>query len=182
MSGTSELITIKELADSLNLPKSKISYQVSKLDSDLIIKKGGINYIKKEGQSLIKEAFKSELSVVMPHDENSKREIKLLKEQLESKDSQITQLHRLLDQQQQLTLQSNHQIETLQMQLVESVENAHPAIDISKFRESLEDQHEEIEQLKLTLEEKREENQILKHELELTNEESKKKWWQRIFN
>lgn len=52
---------------------------------------------------------------VASNDENSI--IDFLHEQLQEKDIQIKQMQKLLDQQQQLTLQANQQIEKLQEQL-----------------------------------------------------------------
>ena len=48
--------------------------------------------------------------------------IDVFKEQLENKDKQIDKLQNLLDQQQQLSLQSNKQIEQLQLQLSNETE------------------------------------------------------------
>jgi len=51
------MLTIKELADSLDLPKSKINYQVSKLDSNYIVILNGIKHLTKDGQRLIKKSL-----------------------------------------------------------------------------------------------------------------------------
>jgi uncharacterized protein (DUF1778 family) len=48
--------------------------------------------------------------------------IDVFKDQLENKDKQIDKLQNLLDQQQQLSLQSNKQIEQLQLQLSYEIE------------------------------------------------------------
>lgn len=51
------------------------------------------------------------------NDSNNSVVIDVLKTQLESKDKQINKLQTLIDQQQQLTLQSNRQNEWLQLQI-----------------------------------------------------------------
>lgn len=182
VSESRDMMTIKELAETLNLPRNKVAYQVSKLDSKHIVKINGINYLDKEAQLLVSEALTDKKNhIVTQEKELVDRQLKQLKEQLESKDSQITQLHRLLDQQQQLTLQSNRQIESLQLQLVQSIEEAHPVVDISKFRESLEYQDEEMEALKQKLEQQIMENELLKEEQIKYQATLNKKWWQKIF-
>ncbi|HAQ0506036.1 TPA: DUF536 domain-containing protein, partial [Enterococcus faecium] len=57
----------------------------------------------------------NQVETVASNDENSI--IVFLHEQLQEKDTQIKQMQKLLDQQQQLTLQANQQIEKLQEQL-----------------------------------------------------------------
>jgi len=122
MTSKKDMMTIKELADSLNMPKNKINYQVSKLDTKYIVVLNGIKHLTKQGQKLIlvslgiDKPFNSSDQLNTDSDD-FKHLIKQQEEQLKSKDSQIEKLHTLLDQQQQLTLQSNKQIEKLQIQL-----------------------------------------------------------------
>lgn len=74
--------TIKEFADELGIPKSKVHYQVSKLDSNRIV---------------VLNDFK--------------HQIKQLEMQISIKDEQIATLHNLLDQQQQLQLKTQQMLE-----------------------------------------------------------------------
>lgn len=53
----SELITVKQLADKLSVPKSKVSYQSRKLDDSLIIQQNGTNYLTERAQLLITQAI-----------------------------------------------------------------------------------------------------------------------------
>ncbi|MBA5729290.1 hypothetical protein HW423_05780 [Aerococcaceae bacterium INB8] len=53
----SELITVKQLADKLGVPKSKVSYQSRKLDDSLILQQNGTNYLTERAQLLITQAI-----------------------------------------------------------------------------------------------------------------------------
>lgn len=174
MEVSKKMMTVRELAENLNVSKAKINYQCSKIDSQLIMKIKGINYLTEEAQEIIKKALtENHVATPVTVSDTYEQQLKELKNQLEVKDSQITQLYRLLDQQQQLTLQSNNQIEVLQLQLRESFEKDFPIIDVSKLRDSLEEQHRAFEVIKLQLDEK---------EKELQEEKSKKSWFQRLLN
>lgn len=176
------MLTIKELADSLNLPKSKINYQVSKLDSDYIVVLNGIKHLTKDGQNLIKQALG--VNDVFEDSSNSNSNLdgfeqlfKHFESQLNAKNQQIDKLHTLLDQQQQLTLQSNKQIDKLQLQLETKEEEKHNSdeVDISNVQQQL-------DQLKSELEQKKLENEELKVTVEELNQPPKKSFWQRLFN
>jgi len=81
--------------------------------------------------------------------------------QISNKDQQIEKLQKLLDQQQQLTLQSNKQIESLQQQLLLSTQSNEKEEETTDTKETPEDQTEPLE--------------------ETVHEEIKsesKKWWQ----
>lgn len=182
MEASENLLTVKELAERLNVTKNQVNYQCTKLDSQLIVKIKGVNYLKEEAQEIIKKAL-SQTQVVKketPSDSHHEQ-LRQLKNQLEVKDSQITQLYRLLDQQQQLTLQSNRQVEKLQLQLTESFEKDFPVIDVSKLRDSLEEQHKAFEEIKKQLDQKEKENQLLQEEKMQLEKEARKSWLQKIF-
>lgn len=182
MEMSENMLTVKELADKLNLSKAKINYQCSKLDSHLIVKNKGINYLTEEAQMLITKAISTTQQVPTNLQVGSTEEyLKELKKQLEVKDSQITQLYRLLDQQQQLTLQSNQQVEKLQLQLTDSYEKDFPVIDVTNLRESLEEQHKAFEVIKEQLDQKEMENQLLHEEKMQLAEMADKTWFQKLF-
>lgn len=110
------MLTIKELADSLDLPKSKINYQMSKLDSNYIVVLNGIKHLTKDGQRLIKQSLGLKESIEDNPNLNSNLDgfeqlFKHFESQLNTKNQQIDKLHTLLDQQQQLTLQRNKQLD-----------------------------------------------------------------------
>lgn len=182
METSENLLTVRELAEGLNVSKNQINYQCSKLDSQLIVKIKGVNYLKEEAQEIIKNALhqnqvaKKKETPNLNHDQ-----LKQLKDQLEVKDSQITQLYRLLDQQQQLTLQSNRQVEKLQLQLTESFEKDFPVIDVSRLRDSLEEQHKAFEEIKKQLDQKEKENQLLQEEKLELEKMARKSWLQKLF-
>lgn len=115
--------TIKEFADELGISKNRMNYQVSKLNTDYILKLNGVKYLTSQAQEEIKSSLGIKSSIGINSTLNSelnnfKHQIKQLENQLLSKDEQINKLHDLIDQQQQLTLQANKQIEQLQSQLV----------------------------------------------------------------
>ena len=186
MSQKKDMLTIKELADSLNMPKNKISYQASKLNSNYIVKLNGIKHLTKDAQTLIIKELStdnlSNLNTKLDSDlDTSKHFIKHLESQLDSKDSQIKNLQTLLDQQQQLTLQSNKQIDKLQLQL-ESKEHTstdEPDLDSSMFKESIEEQQQRLKQ-ELVLSQS--ENESLKEQVAELNQLPKKSFWKRLFN
>ncbi|OBU84139.1 hypothetical protein A8C58_14145, partial [Enterococcus faecium] len=75
--------------------------------------------------------------------EQLREENKFLREQLQEKDTQIKQMQKLLDQQQQLTLQANQQIDKLQkrLQLVYTEETSeNESTTLSEETESIEKQ------------------------------------------
>lgn len=109
---TKELKTIKELADELGIPKNKVNYQVSKLNSKYIVKIDGIKYLTRQAQKNVTE----HISIKSNDKSNTnldsfKHHIEYLETQLKSKDNQINKLHDLLDQQQQLQLKTQQMLE-----------------------------------------------------------------------
>lgn len=110
--------TIKELAEELRVPKSKVNYQVSKLNTDWITVLNGIKYLNSDAQKHIKASLGVKLNAELNNNLNDfEQQLEPLKKQLDVKDKQIESLQKLLDQQQQLTLQSNKRIEQLETQL-----------------------------------------------------------------
>jgi DNA-binding transcriptional regulator YhcF (GntR family) len=96
METSENLLTVRELAEQLNVSKNQVNYQCSKLDSQLIVKIKGVNYLKEEAQEIIKSALHQNQVVKKKETPNINRDqLKQLKDQLEVKDSQITQLYRL---------------------------------------------------------------------------------------
>jgi len=132
-------VTIKELADELGITKQAIRRYFEQLPTELIpTKKNGSYQINANAQRFIRNKVNrfdtkvdSQLDIKIDSDvdtsvgnQNENAFVKFQKEfiqdkneQIESLKEQIGKLHTLLDQQQQLTLQSNQQIEKLQIQL-----------------------------------------------------------------
>lgn len=98
-------------------------------------------------------------------------------EQISFLKKQVERLHTLLDQQQQLTLQSNKQIDKLQFQLETREEEKcnSDEVDISNIQQQL-------CQLKGELEQKNLENEKLKVTVKELALSPKKNFWQRLFN
>lgn len=124
-----ESFTIKELSELFGISRQAISKHVAKLDSSYIAKNSrGYKIILLNGaRELASNLGNQELLDKLSVSEDDKQEsidiesesivaLKLL-DQLQVKDEQIATLQRLLDQQQQLTLNANHQIEQMQTQI-----------------------------------------------------------------
>lgn len=114
--------TIKELADELGISKSKVNYQVSKLNTELITILDGVKYLNYQAQKEVRRSLGVQLNTksnTLSNDfeQQFEHRLKPFEKQLEIKDKQIDTLQKLLDQQQQLTLQSNNRIEQLEAQL-----------------------------------------------------------------
>jgi len=201
-------VTIKELADELGITKQAVRRYFEQLPTELVpTKKGGSYQINPKAQSFIRDKVnrvdtnidsqldtnKVDVDTKLDSDVDthvdSKNESELVKiqkefiqdknEQIESLKEQVNKLHTLLDQQQQLTLQSNKQIEKLQLQLGTTIkENS----EESENEESLQDQEQQTSQIKEELEQKNLENERLKQEVAELKEATKKGFWQRLFN
>jgi hypothetical protein len=115
-----EDITITELATKLGVDRKKVAYQATKLGDELVTKKNGVLYLKKAAIKVIKNSLSTNISnelVDKPTNFSSslvaekELQIELLKSEIISKDNQISELHKLLDQQ-QLALQDKKLLET----------------------------------------------------------------------
>jgi len=123
-------MTIKELAEELNVSKTAINKKVDeKFKEKHFIKIGNQFAINVSGQNAIRSMFKVEEPTAKRKPEREpvsdlvcvlKESLERTEEQLKIKDSQIEGLQKLLDQQQVLTLQANQKIEQLEMNQSES--------------------------------------------------------------
>lgn len=113
--------TIKELADELRVSKSYVDKIIRTLQLHTKLNKVGNKYvISKKQENIIKSRISNEKSTTESHTNsttNSRTEVNFLREQLQIKNEEMNTMQRLLDQQQQLTLQSNKRIEQLEAQL-----------------------------------------------------------------
>lgn len=116
-----EDITITELATKLGVNRKKVAYQATKLGDELVTKKNGVLYLKKAAIKVIKNSLSTNISNELVDKSTNfssslvaekELQIELLKSELISKDNQISELHKLLDQQQQLALQDKKLLET----------------------------------------------------------------------
>jgi len=174
--------TIKELADEIGVSKTAINKKVEaskneNLKKNHFSKNGNKFLIDEIGQNIIRSMFfdneESNRKPGVLENENPKVDevfdiITFLKGRLlvadkqnEAQSKQIDDLKVLLDQQQQLTLQSNKQIESLQQQLLLSNQSDEKEEETSDTIETPEDQSEPLEE---TVHEK--------------IKSGSKKWWQ----
>lgn len=125
-------MTIKELADELNVSKTAINKKIDETFKKKYVTKNGNRFvIDVFGQEVIKSMFK-ETNTNQERKPNQepvfdlvcilKENLERTEEQLKAKDNQIEALQKLLDQQQVLTLQANKKIEQLEMNQAESEE------------------------------------------------------------
>ena len=115
--------TIKELAEEIGISKQAVWQKIKKeASTDLqqfMTKKGNTIYVSSYGQNIIKSMFHRENENVSDKENINVdvNELTFLKELVYELQSEKKELYKLLDQQQQLTLQANQQIEKLQEQL-----------------------------------------------------------------
>ena len=106
--------TIKELADELGVTKDKVKYQLRKLPSELTTKKDGIIYIKKSGVKIILDNLKGKIPInkySFLTTDCPPNQLNILQDELDRKNKQIESLQKLLDQQQNLQLQTQKMLE-----------------------------------------------------------------------
>ena len=124
--------TIKELADELNVSKQAFRKHLDKLPPTLSVTKENrkilmdvdvVNFVKDRtnrvtGNNTSNQKEKVTDNIMLLNDYISE-----LKEQLKQKDMQIEQAHKLIENQQILTLQANKKIEQLEYQSEEKEES-----------------------------------------------------------
>lgn len=115
--------TIKELAEELGISKQAIRKHLAKLPPTLsVTKTGRVHTLNPDVQAFIRNRV---TAVTDNPDSNQNNEVTTLKDVVISDlkqdkidlKNQVSELQKLLDQQQQLTLQSNKRIEQLEAQL-----------------------------------------------------------------
>lgn len=115
--------TIKELAEELGISKQAIRKHLAKLPPTLsVTKTGRVHTLNPDVQAFIRNRV---TTVTDNRDSNQNNEVTILKDVVISDlkqdkidlKNQVSELQKLLDQQQQLTLQSNKRIEQLETQL-----------------------------------------------------------------
>ncbi|WP_107600275.1 DUF536 domain-containing protein [Enterococcus faecium] len=129
--------TIKELAEELGVSKTAINKKVSDKNRKLWFAKNGNKFVINEtGQKAIKSMFLVDNANLNRKLVGEKSKTKNHKNtNLQEKDNQIKQMQKLLDQQQQLTLQANQQIENLQEQLHLTYTEETPTTESTAFSE-----------------------------------------------
>ena len=131
--------TIKELAEEIGVSKTAISKKVTETQKKKWFTKIGNQFvISEEGQKVIKSMFisdkknqsQTDKQTSFRNNENQVYDSYFYQEQLLAKDKQIDMLQKLLkeqqnllDQQQRLTLQTNKQLEQLQIESTKNKED-----------------------------------------------------------
>jgi len=113
--------TIKDLANEVGVSKSYIDKIIRILGIQTELSKVGNKYVinKKQEKAIISRISSGKTDTISNTKltTESTSEVDFLRKQLESKNEEMKQMQKLLDQQQQLTLQANSQIQQLQEQL-----------------------------------------------------------------
>ncbi|EKO5651359.1 TPA: DUF536 domain-containing protein [Enterococcus faecalis] len=139
--------TIKELAEEFQVSKQAIRKKLStdfRANHVQTVTRNGVQtlVVSEKGYILLKQAFlggnhtANHVQTVTGNLANQNLAFSVLHEQLKEKDEQLKLMQKLLDQQQQLTLQSNKQIEKLQKQLQLTYEEA-PEKETAAFSEKI---------------------------------------------
>lgn len=119
--------TIRELSSELGISKTYLTKIIRKLDLQTELEKVGNKFaIPYEVEKAVKLSLNDNKG--MNESENKENEltnslqseIQFLHDELAVKNEEIRTLHKLLDQQQQLTLKNNNQIEQLKIELEEN--------------------------------------------------------------
>jgi len=158
--------TIKELAEEFDVSKQAIQQRLtSQFRQDYVVKVDKRLYINNEGYLKIKAFYRQDFDNERQEEQSIKDNENVHDERLfeiiKNLQNDNKELHKLLDQQQQLTLQSNKQIESLQQQLLLSNQSDEKEEETSDTIETPEDQSEPLEE---TVHEK--------------IKSGSKKWWQ----
>lgn len=102
------LMTIKELADELQVSKDKIKYRVGKLPGNYLVKKQGITYLNTLGIQAIREMMGVNYPGNYPPNHpvftHTEKLVEMLQNELEQKNQQIESLMKLLDHEQHLRM------------------------------------------------------------------------------
>ncbi len=173
-------LTLRELADKLNVSKSYIDKTIRTLGMHNELKKNGNKYIvntsqqKKIEQFLNKKKANTETNTKsntsMHTSERS--EIIFLRSQLVERNKEIENLYRILDQQQQLQLKTQNLLE--EQKLISSSDK--------ELENELNPTNRDIAQLTSELAQQKKENEQLQNELSALKSAPKKGFWQRLFH
>ena len=185
-----ENVTLKQMADELNISKSYIDKIIRTLGMHTELKKDGNKYVLNLNQQQeLREFILSKKTHTDSHTETDTSmhtgvddEIIFLRKMLAERSAEISNLHKLLDQQQQLTLQGNKQIDKLQLLLdsdSEASEQLKEQVEDSKIM--LDVQSRMITQLEEIIEEKTERNKLILHELAELRKKNRTSFWRRLF-
>ena len=177
-------LTLKQLADKLGVSKSYIDKTIRTLGMHTKLEKDGNRYVINVSQQKEIERF---LDIKKSHTEthtqpntsmhtSERSEVEFLRLQLIERNKEIENLHKILDQQQQLQLKTQNLLE--EQKLIVTTEKEF-IIDKKNYTEN----QQKSDEIRQELKQKKLENEQLKKELlELKSSSKKKSFWQRLFN
>lgn len=114
--------TLKEIADELKIDKQRVYRYVKKNHIKEAYQKQSVMYYDKTAQGLIKSALTEKDHINDAHQNHINdtvndallKQLEVLQNQLTEKDKQIADLHKLIDQEQQLNARNQQKIELLE--------------------------------------------------------------------
>jgi len=179
-----KVLTLKQLADKLEVSKSYIDKTIRTLGMHTELEKDGNRYVVNLSQQRKIERFlDNKKSNTETHTQSNtsmhtgeSSEVEFLRSQLIERNKEIENLHKILDQQQQLQLKTQNLLEEQKLLISTDKESM---IETKEFKDSIENYHQ---QLKSELEQKNLENEELKETVEKLSDSPKKGFWQRLFN
>lgn len=206
----SELITVKQLADKLGVPKSKVSYQSRKLDDSLILQQNGTNYLTERAQLLITQAIHDLMNPPTAEDVEKKaaEEVETDTETVESVESEQSEQTEQADQtnskQSEQTDETNPETEEDEDQdslsketsqemldlLYEWIDNLDDQIEVNQeqlevYHDQLRAKDEQIDKLTQLLNQSQQlQLQQQQQQLKLVEDiefEKSLTWWQKLF-
>ena len=203
----SELITVKQLADKLGVPKSKVSYQSRKLDDSLILQQNGTNYLTERAQLLITQAIHDLMNPPTAEDvaEKAAEEVNIDTETVESNESEQTeQADQTNSKQSEQTDETNPETEEDEEQdslsketsqemldlLYEWIDNLDDQIEVNQeqlevYHDQLRAKDEQIDKLTQLLNQSQQlQLQQQQQQLKLVEDiefEKSLTWWQKLF-
>lgn len=180
-------LTLKQLADKLDVSKSYIDKIIRTLGMHTELKKDGNKYVVNiSQQKKIKQFLDNKKSRNETHTQSNtsmhtseSSEVEFLRSQLIDRNKEIENLHKILDQQQQLQLKTQNLLE--EQKLIVTTEKE-AVVETNKIKDSIENQEQQIEQLKRELEQTNLENEELKETVSKLSDTPKKGFWQRLFS
>ncbi|AYW47579.1 hypothetical protein C7K38_03820 [Tetragenococcus osmophilus] len=177
--------TLTQLANELNVSRDKIIYRYKKLPEEDYFKENNTIYLLNSGIQKIVDDLGDDIKE--DQEENNEEtqvnpSFDYLIDQLNRKDEQIDQLHKLVDQQQQLNAEDKKIIKELrQYTSLEAPKEDTDTTENEEFDEKLQQKDEQLTQLQKQLEQTetmQQEKEALESELASLKQQKNKKWYQ----
>lgn len=181
-----KVLTLKQLAHKLGVSKSYIDKVIRTLSMHTELEKDGNRYIvNPDQQKEIKQFLDNKKKHTSVHTNANTNmhtsvsaEVEFLRSQLVERNKEIENLHKILDQQQQLQLRTQKLLE--EQNLIISADKKTDN-ETNKIKTSIDNQ-QQLEQLKKELEQKLVENKQLEEKIVFLDKKNKKSFLRRLFN